>query len=221
MTTMTTMTTTTESITSRRARTGMLGGALWALMPLAFGAAEMIGDDETGTLGAVAVAASDWIFLVLPPALILVGLDALRRALGSDAGRVGSVGMALTAVGLAAMAVGNGIEVASLTTGGGEVPVGHAMFLIGFLVSVVGSLLLGIVVLRRRRDRLARAAGLVLALALPLGIAIGMLGSTVGSENDAWFFASISVPTGIAWVLLGRSLAQVRRIADREPVTAS
>ena len=202
----TTITTTTESATFRRARTGMVGGALWALMPVAFGAVATQ-DVEPGSLSSVAVAAVLWIFLVLPPALILFGLSVLRRGMGYDAGRVGLAGMVLTAVGLAAMSMGNGIEVASITTGGGEVALGHALFLIGFLVSVVGSVLLGVVLFRRRRDRLARAAGAILALALPLGIAIGLFGSAIGSENDAWFFAAVAVPTGLAWLLLGRSLA--------------
>lgn len=202
----TTITTTTESATFRRARTGMVGGALWALMPVAFGAVATQ-DVEPGSLSSVAVAAVLWIFLVLPPALILFGLSVLRRGMGYDAGRVGLAGMVLTAVGLAAMSMGNGIEVASITTGGGEVALGHALFLIGFLVSVVGSVLLGVVLFRRRRDRLARAAGAILALALPLGIAIGLLGSAIGSENDAWFFAAVAVPTGLAWLLLSRSLA--------------
>ena len=77
------------------------------------------------------------------------------------------------------MALGNGIEVASMTAGGGEVSLGHALFLIGFLVSVLGSVVVGIVVFRRRHDALSRAAALLLALALPLGIGIGILGSAI------------------------------------------
>ena len=204
--------------TPRAATAGMVGGALWALLPVAWSVAT-IDDVEPGSLGYVAVAASYWIFLVLPPALIVVGLRALRRALGADPGRVGQTGMALTAIGLGAMALGNGIEVASITTGGGKVALGHVIFLAGFLVAVIGSLLLGVVVFRRRRDALSRAAGLLLALAFPLAIGIGFLGSAVNPDNEAWFWAAISVPMGIAWVLLGRSLAGERR--GSELTTAS
>lgn len=205
---------------SRAATTGLVGGALWALLPVAW-AVVSLDDVESGTLGWVAVAASYWIFAVLPPALIVVGLTALRRALGDGAGRVGRIGIAVAAVGLAAMALGNGIEVASMTAGGGEVALGHAIFLIGFLVSVVGAVLVGVVVFRRRRDGLSRAAGLLLALALPLGIGIGFLGSTVDPQNDAWFWAAIAVPTGIAWMLLGRSLVSTPRPEVRQFETAS
>ena len=203
---------------SRAATTGLVGGALWALLPVSWSVA-VLDDVEPGTLAWFAVAASYWIFAVLPPVLIVVGLTALRRALGD--GRVGLIGVWVAGIGLGAMAVGNGIEVASLTTGGGEVDLGHAMFLIGFLVSVVGFIVTGIVVLRRRRDALSRAAGVLLTLALPVGIGIGLLGSAIDPQNDAWFWAAIAVPTGIAWVLLGASLRTAHQPAAAELVTAS
>jgi hypothetical protein len=205
---------------SRAATAGLVGGALWALLPVAWSVASLE-DTEFGTLAFVAVAASYWIFAVLPPVLIVVGTTALRRALGDDAGRVGRAGIVISAAGLGAMSLGNGIEVASLTAGGEEVGLGHAVFLIGFLVSIVGALVVGIVLLRRRRDGLTRAGGLLLALALPLGIGIGVLGSAVDPENDAWFWAAIAVPTGIAWVLLGASLRAAHRPAVPEFATAS
>jgi hypothetical protein len=196
----------------RRARIGALGGALWTLFPLAFGLVHL---EETafGTPEFFAVAASYWLLGVLPPVLLVVGHRALENALGPAAGKAGRVGLALAAVGLGAMAIGNGIEVGSMTVGGGEVAAGHAVFLLGFLVSVVAGVLLGVVVVRRRDDGLARAAGLVLALALPLGIGIAVLGSSLGSQNDGWFFAAITVPTGLAWLLLGTALRSGRRPA--------
>jgi hypothetical protein len=204
---------------SRAATTGLIGGALWALLPVAWASAHLE-DVRSGTPAWFGVVAVYWIFPVLAPALIVVGLTALRRALGESAGRLGRIGIPVAAVGTAAMALGNGIEVASMTAGGGEVSVGHALFLIGFLVSVLGSVLVAIVVFRRRRDALSRAAALLLALALPLGIAIGVLGSVIAPENDAAFWAAISLPTGIAWVLLGRSLAARRPAAVGEFVPA-
>jgi hypothetical protein len=209
------MSTTTAT---RSATIGLIGGALWALQPVAWSVTDLT-DQEFGSLPFVAVALSYWIFAVLPPALIVVGLGALRRVLGPGLpGRVGSV---LAAVGLAAMTAGMGIEVASMSVGGGEVALGHALFLLGFLVSVVGSLPLGIVVFRRRRDPLSRIAGLLMALALPLGIGIGILGSIIAPDGDAGFFAAISVPTGIAWVLLGRALSAAQRSTAGDLATVS
>ena len=198
---------------SRAATTGLVGGALWVLLPISWSVA-VLDDVEPGILGWFAVSAAYWIFAVLPPALIIVGLAALRRALGD--GRLAQIGIAVAGIGLGAMALGNGIEVASLTAGGGEVDLGHSVFLIGFLVSVVGGILTGIAVFRRRKDGLARAAGLLLVLALPLGIGLGLLGTSVDPNNDAWFWAAISVPTGIGWVLLGTSLRATDRPAEVE-----
>lgn len=205
---------------SRAATSGLVGGALYALFPVAWTAAD-ISDQEFGTLSFVAVLVSYWAFAVVAPALIVAGLVALRRALGPDAGRMGAVGLVGSMIGLSAMAAGVGIELASVSVGGGEVPLGHAMLLIGFLVHVAGSIPLGIVLIRRRRDPLTRAAGLLLTLALPLGLGIGLLGSTFDPGDDAWFWATLSVPTGIAWVLLGRSLRSPRWSSEAEFAPAS
>jgi hypothetical protein len=205
---------------SRTATAGLVGGALWALFPVAFGLAAL-DDVQSGTLSWFAVAASYWIFGVVPPVLIAVGLGALRRTLGDGLGTVGRIGLPVAGAGLAAMALGNGIEVASLTAGGGEVELGHTAFLVGFLVSIVGGIVVGIVVFMRRAHALSRAAGLVMALALPLGIGLGILGSAIDPQNDAWFFAAICVPTGIAWILLGASLRSRHDVAAPRFATAS
>jgi hypothetical protein len=212
--TATTAPSTTKGTIARLAGISAVGGALWALLPVAWSVAN-VDDVEFGTLAFVGVAASYWIFAVLPPVLMIAGLVALRRELGPSAGRWGATGIALSAVGFGSMALGTGIEVASISAGGGEVALGHVLLLIGFLVSIVGGIITGIVVLRRRSDGLARVAGLLLALALPVGIGIGVVGSMLDPENDAWFWAAIAVPTGIAWALLGRSLSTTSATSDR------
>jgi hypothetical protein len=204
---------------SRAATTALVGGALYALFPVAWKTANVT-DVEFGTLSFGAVMVSYWTFAVVAPALIVGGLVGLRRTLGPDAGKVGTTGLVGSMIGLSAMALGVGIELASISVGGGEVALGHFTLLVGFLVHIAGSILLGIVVFRRRRDTLSRAAGLVLALALPLGIGLGLLGSAVDPGDDTWFWAAISVPTGIAWILLGRSLRTVGRTAPAELATA-
>jgi len=203
---------------SRAASAGLTGGVLWALFPAVASVAHL-DDAKFGTLAFVAVAASYWIFAVLPPVLLVVGLGGLRRTLGGDAGRVAVAGVVLSRVGLVAMALGMGIELASMSAGGGEVSMGYVLFLVGWLVLVVGGVLLGIHLVRRRADRLSRAAGLLLALALPVGIGITVLGSAVAPSADAWFWAANVVPTGIAWVLLGASLRPHRRPATFAPAS--
>lgn len=213
---MTTIATTSTTTVTARATLGALGGALWMLLPAVWAVADLE-DQPFGSPSFFVVAAANWVFLVLAPAMIVVGVTALRTVLGSAAGRVGGAGMVCAALGVSAMALGNGIEVGSMSAGGGEAALGHTMFLLGFLVSIVGGLLMGITVVRQRRAALSRAAGWILVLALPLGIGIGMLGSVLAPGNDAGFWAAISVPTGAAWLLLGRSLsAEDRAAAVRE-----
>ena len=206
MTTTTARSTAPSDIVSRRARPATVGAVLWTLSAGVWAVSDLE-DQEPGGLGFVAVAVAWWIGMVLAPLLMAVGHSALRAALGPEAGRVGRAGVVVSATGLVAMGLGIGIEVASMTVGGGEVPLGHAILLAGFLVAVVGALLTGITVLRRRRDGLSRGAGWLLVLALPLGIGIMLLGNAVAPGTDAFFWAALTVPTGLAWVLLGRSLA--------------
>jgi hypothetical protein len=190
---------------SRTATLATVGGVLWFLLPAAWAVASPQ-DTAFGSLAFVSVAVSMWLFAVLPPLLLIGGIAALRSALGPAAGRFGVTALAIAGVGYAAMTLGNGIEVASISAGGGEVAAGHAIFLGGFLVSIVGGILTGVLVFRRRRGGLARAAALLLIGALPVGLAVGLLGSALDPNNDAWVWAAIAAPTGLAWVLVGRAL---------------
>ena len=205
---MTTATRTTAppSTVARRAGLATAGAVLWTLSSGVWAISDLE-VQEFGSLRFVAVAVAWWICMVLAPALVVVGHTALRAALGPALGKAGRVGIVLSAIGLAAMGLGIGIEVASMSVGGGEVALGHAILLVGFLGSLVGSLITGVTVLRGRRDGLSRGAGWLLVLALPLGIGLLLLGNAVAPGADAFFWAGLTVPTGAAWVLLGRSLS--------------
>ncbi len=205
MTTTTTAAGTTTGTVARRARIGTAGAVLWTVSSGVWAAAEL--EDQTfGTLTFVAVAVAWWIALVIAPALLVAGHSALLTTLGAGAGRVGRAGVVVAAAGIAAMGLGIGIEVAAMSAGGGEVALGHAILLVGFLVAIVGGVVTGITVIRRLTGTATRIAGWLLVLALPLGLGVGALGSLLAPENDAVFWAVLTLPTGIAWVLLGRSL---------------
>lgn len=206
MTTATARPTPLAETVARRARIATVGAALWAVSPVVWSVSE-VRDQPIGSLPFVAVAVAWWICMVAAPLLLLAGHQALRASLGDGVGRVGTVGIATAATGLAAMALGIGIELGSMTVGGGEVVLGYVIWMVGFLVSVIGALLTGITVLRRRHDGASQAAGWLLVLAVPLAIGIGLLGDLLAPENEAVFWAMLTVPTGVAWVLLGRSLS--------------
>jgi hypothetical protein len=184
---------------------GLVGGALWALLPVVF--LVSLEDTERGSLAFVAVATAFWVVGALSLVLLLVAVARLRAGLADGGGRLGTVGVVVSGVGLLAMVVGNGTELTTLTFNGRESDPGHLAFLIGFLVLVVGSLLLGIALLRGRREPLVRWAGALMVGMVPLGIGLGVLLNAVAPHTDLGFWAAITVPYGVSWVLLGRSMS--------------
>ena len=188
---------------------GMLGGLLWALFPLAT-ILVSIKDTQPGSLAHLAAVVVYWLMAVLPLLLLLVGLAGLGALHGGAYGRLGNIGFLLSFLALALMFLGNAVEVASLTFSGSESSVGHSMFLIGFLVLLVGSVLLGIALVRARRDPSSRLGGLLLVGALPLGILLAVVLGSIAPRTDLGFWAAITVPYGVAWLMLGHALMLAR-----------
>lgn len=207
--------TTAPAATSRAAHAAVVGGILWALVPVVFSLPDP--SQVSGTLEFVAVAVVSWLCGAVSLVLLIAGVLGLRRALGDGAGRLGTSGVVVSTVGLVAMLAGMGTELLTTTIWGTENDPGHAVFQIGLLVLIVGQILLGITVFRRRTDGLARAGALLMALALPVGIALVLLGGVLFPDGDTGFWAGMTVPTGIAWVLVGRSLTASRSAAPVEP----
>jgi uncharacterized membrane protein len=184
---------------------GIIGGLLWALFPLATVLVSMDGT-QPGTMSHIGAAAVYWVMAVLPLLLLLVGLVGLRALQSGAYGRLGNVGFLVSFLALALMFLGNAVEVAALTFSGAESEVGHTLFLIGFLLLLVGSVLLGIALIRALRDASSRIGGLLLIGALPLGILLGVVLGAIAPRTDLGFWAAITVPYGVAWLLLGRTL---------------
>jgi hypothetical protein len=195
---------------------GMLGGLLWALFPLATVLVSMKGT-QPGTTAHIGAAAVYWLMAVLPLLLLLVGLVGLRALHSGAYGRLGNIGFLTCFVALALMFVGNAIEIASLTFYGTESDVGHLVFLIGFLILLLGSVLLGIALVRTQRAPSFRLGGLLLVLALPLGIVLAVVLGAIAPRTDLGFWAAITVPYGVAWLLLGYALMSARGRAAEQP----
>jgi hypothetical protein len=107
---------------------------------------------------------------------------------------------------MTAILLGLGTEAMTMTFAGVENDIGHIVFLGGELVLIVGEFLLGIAILRRGRDGLARAAAICFVLALPIGVGLAFLLNAVAPATDAGFWAAFTVPTGVGWLLFGRAL---------------
>lgn len=180
----------------------MVGGALWALFP--FGT-PITDNAEPGTLAYPVSVAYDWFMAVFPLFLLLVGVAMLYVSQRGAYGLLGKAGFPVSILALGAMFAGNAVEVTSLTFRGTESTVGHTAFLIGFLLLLVGSVLVGLAIWRTRRDAPSRVGSLLLMGALPLGILLGVALGSLVPESDLGFRAAIAVPYGVAWVVLGRA----------------
>jgi hypothetical protein len=134
--------------------------------------------------------------------LLLVGLAQLQWLGRAQLGRLGEAGVVFSALALGAIAAGNGIELYVVTTRGTESAVGHTIFLIGFFALIVASVLVGQVFVRKRSSRGTRWAGLLLVLALPLGILLLILGQALSPGTDLGFWSALTVPYALARVLL-------------------
>jgi hypothetical protein len=177
----------------------VVGGLLWACLAPVFVYADSA-LDKPGTAGFALAVSSMWLVGVVSLVLLLLGLAQLWP-LGRD--RLGQLGQAgVSAFALAAMALGNGIELYAVTARGTESDIGHRIFLFAFLILIVASILLGQILVRRRWSTGVRWAGLFLLLAAPLGILFLVLGGVLWPETDLGFWSALSVPYAIARVLL-------------------
>jgi hypothetical protein len=55
---------------------------------------------------------------------------------------------------------------------------------------------------------------------VPLGIGLGLALNAVAPHTDLGFWAAITVPYGVSWVLLGRSLSTSQQVRSNEFATA-
>jgi hypothetical protein len=183
----------------------VIGGLLWALFPFGTLIAS-IKETPPGTLAYQASLVYWWLMAVIPLLLLLVGLVGFHAFHRGAYGRLGKVGFFVSFTALSLMFVGNAVEVASLTFSGSENAAGHFAFLIGFLLLLIGSVPLGIFIVRARRDPSSRTGGSLMIAALPLGILLAIALGTLSPGTDLGFWAAITVPYGVAWLLLGPTL---------------
>jgi hypothetical protein len=179
----------------------IVGGLLWACLPPVFVYTDRA-LDKPATAGFAMAATSMWLVGVVSLLLLLLGLAHLRW-IGSDRlGRLGDAGVVVSAIALGAMALGNGVELYSVTTRGTESDIGHTIFLSAFLALIVASVLVGQVFVRRQWSAGLRWTGLLLLLALPLGIFFLVLGQALSPDTDLGSWSALTVPYALARVLL-------------------
>ena len=149
-----------------------------------------------------------WLVGVVSLLLLLLGLAHLRWIGRDRLGRLGVAGLLTSALALGAMALGNGIELFTVMTRGTDSDLGHTIFLIALLVLIAASVLVGQAFVRRRWSAGVRWAGLLLLLALPLGVLLLVVGGALSPDTDLGFWSALTVPYALARVLLAVSAPQ-------------
>ena len=180
----------------------IVGGVLWALVAPVF---VLLNSSQDGSAARTLLTIAAFGVGVVSLLLLLVGLAPLYAMGATVLGRVGIAGVLVSAIALGFVAVGNGAELVTLTTQGRESEVGHTIFLVALLILIVASILVGQVFARRRWSAGARVGGMILLLALPLGILLLLLGNLVSPTTDLGFWAALTVPYGVGRVLLALS----------------
>jgi len=92
-------------------------------------------------------------------------------------------------------------------TGGSVAWVAYLTLLVGFFILVWGSALLGLAIMGTLRDPLLYLGGLLLAIVVPLGLLFVFV---TGAAWDLEFWVGLTVPYGVAWMVLGFALSRAK-----------
>ena len=180
---------------------GTLGGLLWALFPL--GNLPEVASVLTPR-GSLAYYGLGYL---LPQLFMLAGSAALHVLRGRRYGWLGNVGYFVSFAALVLVFIGGAWETTKVASTGMESIVGYWSSMIGFFVLMWGSGFLGLAIMRSPDDPPSYLGGLLLAIAVPLGFLLAF------AYGDAWGFGSwvgLTVPYGVAWVLLGYAILSTK-----------
>ncbi|WP_129114236.1 hypothetical protein [Halegenticoccus tardaugens] len=191
-----------STLTRRAGLAAILGGALFALLPVV--------EDAVGSLLPVAPAAMTTSLPEVTSFLLLLGglYGVFLRYTDGTAGPA-TAGILAVAIGLLALAAGS---VAEPFTGGARTPTSPdgLAILIGYFAVLGGGIPLGITL--PRASTVTRLASVLLVAALPVAL-VGswILEVTVGSGvSTELSWAVLGTPLGVAFVLLGVQLVNGR-----------
>jgi hypothetical protein len=135
--------------------------------------------------------------------LLLMGLKDLHIIHRRCYGWLGSAGYFVSFAALVLVFVGGTFEMTNMASTGAEGAVGYLTLMLSFLLLAWGSALLGMAITSVLHDPPSYLAGLVLATGVPLGLVVAF---AAGAAWDSYFWAGLTVPYGVAWLLLGYAL---------------
>ena len=182
----------------------LFGGLLWVLFPLG----ELLSAHVVLTpKGFLAYFGIGYLCAAL---LLLMGLKGFHAIHRRSYGWLGRVGLFLSFTALVVAFAGGAFVVMNMSSTGTARTVAYLTLIVGFFILVWGSALLGLAITRTLRDPPLYLGGLLLAIAVPLGFLF------VFATGAAWnfeFWVGLTVPYGVAWMVLGYALLEARGTA--------
>jgi hypothetical protein len=187
--------------TRRSAWAGLVGGLLWALFPL--GESPAVHSVLTPK-GSLAYYGLGYLCAAL---LLLIGLKGLHAIHRRRYGWLGSVGLFVSFAALILAFAGGAFEMMNMASAGTASTMAYLTLVVGFTVLAWGSALLGLAITGTLRDPPLYLGGLLLTIAVPLGLLFVFV---TGAAWDFEFWAGLTVPYGVAWMVLGCALLRAK-----------
>jgi hypothetical protein len=183
---------------------GVLGGLLWVVFPL-------------GELPEVDLLLTPQVSLayyglgyLLPQLLLLMGLQRLHAFHRRSYGWLGTIGFYVSFVALTIALVGGAFEMTKTADTGTGSTVAYLTVIMSFFILAWGSALLGLAITATHSDLPSYLGGLLFTIAVPLGL---LFVFATGGAWDFGFWVGLTVPYGVAWLLLGYALLTARSTA--------
>jgi hypothetical protein len=184
----------------------LLGGLLWALFPLGeLPSAHVVLTPK----GSLAYYGLGYLCAAL---LLLIGLKGLHAIHRRSYGWFGSVGLFVSFVALVVAFAGGAFEMMNMVSAGTASTVAYLTLIVGFFILAWGSAPLGLAITGTLRDPLLYLGGLLLAIAVPLGLLFVFV---TGAAWNFEFWVGLTVPYGVSWMVLGCALLRAKgRVAQ-------
>jgi hypothetical protein len=190
-----------SDFTRRGGLAGMLGGLLWVLFPLG----EL---PEVDLLLAPHVSLAYYgLGYLLPQLLLLMSLQRLHAFHSRSYGWLGTMGFYVSFVAVVLAFVGGAFELTkTAATGIGSI-VAFLTVILSHFILAWGSALLGLAITGTLHDPASYLGGLLLTIAVPLGFLFVFAAETAW---DLGFWVGLTMPYGVAWLVLGYALLRTR-----------
>jgi hypothetical protein len=117
------------------------------------------------------------------------------------------VGLFVSFAALVVAFAGGAFEMIDMASAGTASTLANLTLIVGFFILAWGSALLGLAITGTLRDPLLYLGGLLLTIAVPLGLLFVFV---TGAAWNFEFWAGLTVPYGVSWMVLGCALLRAK-----------